>query len=192
MSSGQRTLFGEVAAWVLFAGISVATVTHLDELTAIGHRLMGTDFAKFSGRPSATVPGSAAADAGGHAGGGYTVELPVGTDGHYHAEAEINGRSVPVLVDTGASLVALTAEDAEAAGIYVNDKDFTHQMQTANGMARVAPVTLERIAIGDITIRNVRGIVSEAGAMSVSLLGMTFLGQLDRVDIRSGKLILQD
>jgi aspartyl protease family protein len=118
--------------------------------------------------------------------------LPVGTDGHYHAEAEINGRSVPVLVDTGASLVALTAEDAEAAGIYVNDKDFTHQMQTANGMARVAPVTLERIAIGDITIRNVRGIVSEAGAMSVSLLGMTFLGQLDRVDIRSGKLILQD
>jgi aspartyl protease family protein len=88
--------------------------------------------------------------------------------------------------------VALTAEDAEAAGIFVTDKDFTHRIQTANGTARVAPVTLDRVSIGDITVREVRGVVSEAGAMTVSLLGMTFLNELDRVDMRSGKLILQD
>lgn len=192
MFSSQRTALGEVASWVILAVISVVGVTHLDELTAIAHRVIGTDLAKLA--TARTQPGLGADNKPTEAtrSSGYTVELPVGTDGHFHAEAEINGRSVSVLVDTGASLVALTAEDAEAAGIYVSEKDFTHQMQTANGLARVAPVTLERIAIGDIIIRNVRGIVSEAGAMSVSLLGMAFLSQIERVDMRAGKLILQD
>jgi aspartyl protease family protein len=192
MFSSQRTLLGEVASWVILAGISVAGVTHFDELTTIAHRFIGTDLAQLGTARPQQIPAAATHSAEAKGTSGYTVELPIGTDGHFHTDAEINGRSVNVLVDTGASLVALTAEDAEAAGIYVNEKDFTHQMQTANGLARVAPVTLDRIAIGDITIRNVRGIVSEAGAMSVSLLGMTFLSQIERVDMRAGKLILQD
>ena len=187
MSSGQRTLFGEVASWVFFAAVSVVAVTHFDELKALSHQLLGTDMGKLSAAQTSPEPTEQAAMAS-----GYTVELPIGSDGHYHADTEINGRSIKVLIDTGASIVALTAEDAEAAGIFVTDKDFTHRIQTANGTARVAPVTLDRVSIGDITVRDVRGVVSEAGAMAVSLLGMTFLNELDRVDMRSGKLILQD
>jgi aspartyl protease family protein len=187
-SSGHRTLFSEVATWVFLAAVSVVGVTHFEALKAIAHRLAGTDMARLD---SARTPAPVA-----HSGSvnhdGYTVELPVSSDGHYHAEAEINGRSVTVLVDTGASVVALTAEDAEAAGIYVSDKDFTARIQTANGAARVAPVALDKVTIGDITLRDVRAVVCEAGAMTISLLGMTFLGELDRVDMRSGKLILQD
>jgi aspartyl protease family protein len=106
--------------------------------------------------------------------------------------AEINGRSIDVMVDTGATLVALTYEDAERAGIYTKSSDFTHRVSTANGSARVAPVSLERISIGDITVRNVQGVVSERGKLKVTLLGMSFLGRLDRVDMRSGVLVLQD
>jgi aspartyl protease family protein len=187
MSSSQRTLLGEVASWVFFAGVSVVAVTHFDELKGITHQILGTDMGKLSAARAAPEPPEQASTAS-----GYTVELPIGSDGHYHADTEINGRTIQVLVDTGASMVALTAEDAEAAGIFVTDKDFTHRIQTANGTARVAPVTLDRVTIGDITVRDVRGVVSEAGAMAVSLLGMTFLNELDRVDMRSGKLILQD
>ena len=75
----------------------------------------------------------------------------------FETEAEINGRDIDVMVDTGASLVALTYDDAERAGIFVKPSDFTHRAQTANGIARVAPVTISRIQIGDITVRERTG-----------------------------------
>lgn len=112
--------------------------------------------------------------------------------GHYHAEAEINGRRVNVLVDTGATMVALTYEDAGTLGLPVRDSDFTHRVSTANGFGRIAPVMIDRISIGDITVRNVRGAVMEPGKLGTTLLGMSFLGRLQRVDMRAGTLVLQE
>jgi aspartyl protease family protein len=126
------------------------------------------------------------------AGGSGTVSIAASQYGHFQTEAEINGRDVDVMVDTGASLVALTYEDAAHAGIFVNPSDFTHLAQTANGMARVAPVTISRVSIGDITVRNVQAVVSERGASERTLLGMSFLGRLSRVEMRSGTLVLQE
>ncbi len=143
--------------------------------------------ARLSAARSAPEPAHQASD-----GGGYMVELPIGSDGHYHAEAEINGRPVQVLVDTGASMVALTAEDADAAGVFVTDNDFTppHSDRERHGPRGARdPGSRHHRRHHD---PDVRGVVSESGAMSVSLLGMTFLNELDRVDMRSGKLILQD
>jgi aspartyl protease family protein len=125
-------------------------------------------------------------------GSGRIVEIKAGAFGHYTASAEINGRPIDVLVDTGASIVALTFEDARRAGIHVRDSDFTHRVSTANGFARVAPVTLERVGIDNIMVRNVPAAVSEPGKLSTSLLGMSFLGRLQRVDMRSGVLVLQE
>jgi aspartyl protease family protein len=121
-----------------------------------------------------------------------TVTLPAGEFGHFLTEAEINGRDVGVMVDTGASLVALTYDDAERAGIFVRPSDFTHRAQTANGVARVAPVTIPRIRIGDVTVRNVDAVVSERGASNRTLLGMSFLGRLSRVEMRGSTLLLQE
>lgn len=191
-SSGHRALLSEVASWVFFAGVMVVCVTHFDALKAAGHRLMGTDPGILAAMRAGEGVGEPAAVEPPVAESGYTVELPIGQDGHYHTDVEINGRTVAVMVDSGASVVALTAEDAETAGIFVTDRDFTARIQTANGTARVAPVFLDDVSIGDITVRDVRAVVSEPGALHVSLLGMTFLNQLDRVDMRSGKLILQD
>ena len=94
---------------------------------------------------------------------GRIVEIKAGAYGHYNAEAEINGRPVDVMVDTGASMVALSYEDAAARRPLLRDSDFTQRVSTANGMARVAPVTLDRVSIGDITVRDVPAAVMERG-----------------------------
>ena len=116
--------------------------------------------------------------------------LDAHADGHYYARAEINGRPLNVMVDTGASMVALTYEDAERAGLRLRPSDFTARVGTANGIAAVAPVTLDRVTIGRITVRNVEAAVTERGRMDKTLLGMSFLSRLDRVDISSGRLLL--
>ncbi len=120
------------------------------------------------------------------------VEIAAARNGHFFTEAEIDGRPINIMVDTGATMVALSYEDAERAGIYVNASDFTHSVSTANGRARIAPVMLQSVSIGDITVRDVPAAVSEPGRLRTSLLGMSFLGRLSRFDMRSGLLVLQD
>jgi aspartyl protease family protein len=112
--------------------------------------------------------------------------------GHYLATAEINGRRIDVLVDTGASLVHLKHEDACEVGLYVEKRDFTQPVRTANGVAWVAPVVLDSVSIGDVRVLSVPAAVSEPGKLSASLLGMSFLGRLGRVDMRGGVLLLQE
>ena len=74
----------------------------------------------------------------------------------------------------------------------MGDRDFTQMVRTANGVARVAPVTLDRVSIGDITVRNVPASVSERGMLGTTLLGMSFLKRPSSVDMRGGTLILQE
>jgi aspartyl protease family protein len=181
ISSGTKALLGEAASWVLAAGICAAALFHYDELEGLTTKMLGLAAAEES---------QAAATAGGSTSG--AVEIRAGESGHYHAEAEVNGRRIEVLVDTGATMLALTYEDAETAGIFLRPADFKQGVSTANGIARVAPVTVDRVSIGDITVRNVRASVSERGRLKTTLLGMSFLSRLGRVDIRSGVLLLQD
>lgn len=119
------------------------------------------------------------------------VEIRAGDDGHFHTTARINGYAVDVMVDTGASIVALSWDDARNAGIHVRDSDFRHRVNTANGVARVAVVMLDSVSIDDITVRNVRAAVAEPGRLSTTLLGMSFLGQLGRTEMSRGVLLLE-
>jgi aspartyl protease family protein len=118
------------------------------------------------------------------------VSLERGSDGHFRADAEINGRSIGVLVDTGATLVAMSYEDAASAGISVGAGDFRYVSNTANGQARFARVTLDQVRIGNVVVRNVPAAVSEPGRLGITLLGMSFLGQL-RMEMKNGRLILE-
>jgi aspartyl protease family protein len=124
--------------------------------------------------------------------GGRTVELKAGPHGHFYSRIRVNGRDVDAMVDTGASIVALTFEDAASAGIHVRDPEFTHRVSTANGVARVAMITLDSVAIDDIMVRNVRAAVAERGKLSKTLLGMSFLGQLRRTEMSRGVLVLEE
>ncbi len=117
------------------------------------------------------------------------VELPVGRDGHYHATLVINGTAIDFIVDTGASDIVLTREDAARAGIDVAGLTFFGQAQTANGSVETAPVTLGSVAFGPVTDTGVRAVVN-GGEMAGSLLGMAYLHGFSRIEIEAGKLVL--
>lgn len=184
LSSGTRSLLGELASWGAAAAILVVGALHYDTLRASVGEALG-----LAAPPSAseTEPGHAAAITPAKSG---TEELKAGPDGHYYARAEINGRPLDVLVDTGASMVALTYEDAESIGLRLRPSDFTDRVSTANGTAAVAPVMLDRVSIGRVTVRNVRAAVCERGRLEKTLLGMSFLSRLARVGISQGRLVL--
>jgi aspartyl protease family protein len=196
LSSGTRQASALAGAWLVAVASAGFSVLYFAELKAVARGILGIQVAPVE-QTSASVPQSAPAvprpvEARGAVSRGRIVELRAGNHGHYFASAEINGRSIDVLVDSGASIVALTYEDAQRAGVGVRDSDYTHRVSTANGLAKVAPVTLDRVSIGDITVRNVQAAVSEPGKLGTSLLGMSFLGRLQQIDIRSGVLVLKE
>jgi aspartyl protease family protein len=185
MSSGVRQAAGLAVGWVLVAATAAAAVVNFAEVKEEARRLVGSTPA---GAEAGWAPGAASHKIA----AGRTVELRAGSFGHYRAPAEINGRQVEVLVDSGATLVVLSHEDAERVGLRLGAEDYSQRVSTANGVARVAPVLLDRISIGEVSVRHVEAAVSEPGKLAQSLLGMTFLGRLQRVDMRGGILILQE
>lgn len=98
--------------------------------------------------------------------------------GHFFANGQINGKSLRFLVDTGASMVSISAAFAKTAGI-----DYTKGqlgiVNTANGQAPVFRVKLDTVKIGDITLHNVDGLVHEGAGLDVALLGMSFLNRME-------------
>lgn len=111
--------------------------------------------------------------------------------GHYVAHPSVNGQTVRMLVDTGASLVAISGEDAAKLGLRVGPRDFTMPLQSANGTVRGAPVRIDEIRIGDISVRGVEAVVLPPGLLGTNLLGMSFLRRLRGFEIASGRLTLR-
>lgn len=191
MSSGTTNLFSSVAFFIAAASGLAYGLHNKDQVRQIVYEVTGIELvpplqtAVSIDRARTEAPG----DAGGWSG---DVTLHAKRNGHFETTAEINGRDVDVLVDTGATLVSLSYEDAERAGIYLQASDYTHQTSTANGMAKVAPVTIGSISIGSITVRNVRGTVAERGKLPRTLLGMAFLSRLSRVEMQGGALVLHE
>jgi aspartyl protease family protein len=189
LSSGTRSLLGELASWTAAAAIVVAGIVYYDTLRT------GLSSALGVAEPSAGTVHQTAAEqdlSSPVPGKSGVQEIKSGPDGHYYARAEVNGRPIDVMVDTGASMVALTYEDALRAGLSLRPSDFTGRVSTANGVAAVAPVTLARVTIGRITVRDIRAAVCERGKLERTLLGMSFLSRLERVDINQGRLTLYE
>jgi aspartyl protease family protein len=118
------------------------------------------------------------------------VVLQRAGDGHFYVDVDVNGSTVRMLADTGASAIALSAEDAERAGIDVDQLEFSRAASTANGVAAVAEVELDEVRAGSIVRRDVRGIVTRG--LPCSLLGMSFFSSLSKVAMESDELVLRD
>jgi len=121
---------------------------------------------------------------------GGRIELPRAPDGHYYLTAEVNGVPLRFVVDTGASRIVLSQQDAQRAGIDTGELVYTGRAFTANGEVRTAPVRLDRIELGPIRDTNVRAVVN-GGEMEGSLLGMDYLHRFSRVEIAEGRLVLE-
>lgn len=112
-------------------------------------------------------------------------------DGHFRAIAQVNGRDVGLMVDTGASLVLLRHDDALRIGIPLDQLNYSTPLTTANGKSYVAPFLIENLTIGDLTLHNVRAAVAQDGALHSSLLGMSFLEKLNETVIQKDRMILR-
>lgn len=121
---------------------------------------------------------------------GRSVTLNANPYGHHMVEADIGGTSVELLTDTGATYVALNYETALKLGFSQQTLRFTSRSSTANGIARVAPVTLDYIRIGSILIRDVKAVIAEPGKMTQNLLGMSFIRELAGFELRGDRLLM--
>jgi aspartyl protease family protein len=110
-------------------------------------------------------------------------------DGHFYADARINGTVIRVLVDTGASIVALTREDAQKIGLTFSEEEFTDSAQTANGKLALKSVTLNHVALGPVEASKVQGAIAGPG-LSQSLLGQSWLQQVGEVTIKGDVMTL--
>ncbi|MGG7565716.1 retropepsin-like aspartic protease family protein [Rhodovulum sp. DZ06] len=120
------------------------------------------------------------------------VEITRTWDGHFRAWVEVGDTAAPFLIDTGASLVLMRWEDAEAMGVDMASLRFEMPVLTANGEAMVAPLRVPLMRIGAVAVQDVRAAVAPKGTLQGGLLGMSFLGRLHEMTIRGDKVILKN
>jgi aspartyl protease family protein len=121
---------------------------------------------------------------------GRTVEIARGNGGDFDVRAQINGATIAMVLDSGASSVVLTHDDAKAAGLPLEVLSYTVSIDTANGRTRAAPVTLDRIAVGGLAEQSVEALVAQPGQLTTSLLGMSFLNRLQSWEVSGDRLLL--
>lgn len=119
------------------------------------------------------------------------VELRRSFDGHFYSDVSVNGAKVRFVVDSGATVVILTQEDARKIGLDPDSLSYTGRARTANGEVRMAPVTLDEMTLEGVTMRNVRAAVN-GGRLDTSLLGMSFLRRLDSIEMKGNKMVLKN
>jgi aspartyl protease family protein len=139
--------------------------------------------AALAARPTAPAANAAA--------GSRAMVVPRDPRGHFLVEGRVDGRPIDFMVDTGASVIALTAGDAARLGIRPLPRDFTVEVRTANGSVRAAPARLDRVEVGDLIVRDVAAVVLPNGALSDNLLGLSFLSRLRRFEYSDGRLVLE-
>jgi aspartyl protease family protein len=119
-----------------------------------------------------------------------SFEIPAGSDGHFRADAVIDGHTVPVVIDTGTTTIALSAATARALNLHLAPADFTENVETANGTVRAARVPLRSVSIGNVVVHDVMAIVLEGNVLEQNLLGMSFLNRLTKFEAAGGRLVL--
>ena len=177
LMAGRETSAGAMlrhaAIWIAIGAVAVLGYSYRSDFKNMGNRIVGElrpDMALTTGEGDVAIRRS--------------------SDGHFRLTATVEGKPIRFLVDTGASLVALSPDDARAIGFDTDRLQYGLRIQTANGTAWSAGVTLAEITAGPIRARNVRAAVSQRG-LSESLLGLAFLNRLSGYEVRGDTMILK-
>ena len=176
----MATALRHSAIWIgIFVALSIA-YTFRDDLSHVARRVA-----------SETVPPGVAISFPVEETGRSAVRIRRRSDGHFSARGKVNNAAMDLLVDTGASTVVLNPRDAQNAGIDVRRLSYTVAVNTANGTAYAAPVKLRSVTIGSIEINDIEALVAKPGALSSSLLGMSFLRRLQSYEFSGEFLTLK-
>ncbi len=175
---GLRQRFSEtmfsLLAWAGIFLIVILAYSYREEAKALWARVRAEVFA---GEPIQTAAGE--------------IEVRRAGDGHFYLETNVNGATVQFMVDTGASTIALSWDDARKAGFQPENLSFFERVMTASGPAMSAPVTLDNVSVGPIVRTRIRaGILPEG--VDGSLLGMSFLDTLSSYEIAGDRLTLRN
>ena len=162
-----------ILIWLTLAGMLVFGYAYRDLLVPVATRVTGE-----------LVPAQPQVSGDG-------VSLRRDASGHFRARARVNGENLDMLVDTGASRVALSFADAQAVGLDMDALNFVTPVSTANGEVLMARTTLWLVEIGPVAVNDVTAFVAPRGALSGSLLGESFLSRLAGYTVRGDTLTLQ-
>ncbi len=181
--AGRRGKAGEVlrniAVWLLIALALVAIYLYRDDARNVAARMT-----------AGLLPGTAVVVTTSDGEDEVVIHKTRGI--HFKTNVGVNGEVFPMLVDTGASTVVLSYDDARAIGLDPRELDFSVTVMTANGRALAAPIRLEQVSIGPIERRNIRAMVAEDGKLGESLLGMSFLSTLRSLQMQTDELRLRN
>ena len=169
----------DAVTWLALGLGLVALYAYKDELMPIAARVVGE-----------LLPGTAMTVEQ-SAGGLTEVRIRKRLDGHFTANVEVNGATISMIVDTGASSIVLRPQDAKKAGIDVNSLTYRVPVLTANGRTLAARVRLDAVAIGPLDRTKVDALVAQPGALTQSLLGMSFLSRLRSYEFSGDFLTLR-
>ena len=161
-----------LASWVLIFGVGLFLVAQREQFAPYVER-----FAKVLHLEDQSVVGK-------------EVRIRMSPDGHFWAHVTIDGVSRRLLIDSGATITAMSAETADAAGLDVHDATFPTLIQTGNGMISARTATVARLRLGDIRANDLRVVVSPAFG-DTDVLGMNFLSRLKSWRVEGETLILQ-
>jgi len=173
-AAGLARAVGAAAIWAAIIIGLTGAYAYRFEASAIADRVMAE---LFPGEPQVGASGE------------VIVNRRLG--GEFIIPGKVDGVRVAFLFDTGASTVVLRDQDARRIGVDPATLDFSVNVVTANGAATAAPTRVDEIAIGPIVMRNVSALVVRPGALSESLLGMSFLERLESYTVERGRLIMR-
>ncbi len=176
---GAGAVVRDAVTW-LALGLGLVTLyAYKNELAPIAARVVGELV------PGTAVTVETSAD------GLTEVKIRKRLNGHYTAKVEINGKTVSMIVDTGATSIVLTPSDAKKAGIDMDSLTYRVPVLTANGRTVAARVRLRDVAIGPLDRSKVEALVAQPGALAQSLLGMSFLNRLRSYEFSGDFLTLR-
>ena len=167
------TVLAQLGAWGIIFAALILVYSYRNEFGSLGERITAE---LIPAKGTQTGPASIA----------FAAEA----DGHYHVYGSVDGTSVRFLVDSGASDIVLSPDDARMLGMDPKYLDYTTIAQTANGIVRGAPVRLKELKVGPIVMHDMPATVNES-EMSFSLLGMEFLRRLKSWGVQNGRLTFE-
>ena len=168
--------------WTMFSGPDRLDRVYTEPPADLARAQKANPWAKASANVARTEPAQA---------WGEEVTLLREGDGHFYADVVVNGTSARMLVDTGATTVALTGADAAAFGIYWEQSDIDVVAQGANGPVYGVRTKLPRVEVDGFEAKDVAAIIVPEG-LGISLLGQAFLSSVDRVEITGDQMILSN
>lgn len=166
--------FFMMVSWATLFLVVVLAYSYRDDVERLWARIRGE---LFVGEAVTTGPGQ--------------VQVTRSSDAHFYVEADVNAAPIVFMVDTGATMVALSWDDARLAGFEPEDLRFDRKVNTASGQAMVAPVRIDRLVIGPIERKNISAVVLPENVGS-SLLGLAFLDTLSSYEISGDRMTMRN